>query len=37
MTKLAESKAECSREHHTITTEMEAVQDELRKTTEKNL
>ena len=35
MAKLAESKAECSREHHTITTEIEAVQEELRKTGEK--
>ena len=37
MTKLAESKAECSREHHTITTDIEAVQGELRKTTQRNL
>ena len=35
MTKLAESKAECSREHHTNTTEIEAVQEELRRTTER--
>ena len=37
MEKLTENKAECSREHHTITTETEAVQEELRKTTERNL
>ena len=35
--KLAGSKAECSREHHTITIEIEAVQEELRKTTELNI
>ena len=36
MAKLTESKAECSREHHTITPEIEAVEEELRKTTERN-
>ena len=37
MTKLAESKTECSRKHHTITTGIEAVQEEIRKTTEWNM